>query len=81
MTIRYAIGSVVVSTAFVALQLSALAQRPPDPGPGAAARDGLTFNTATGQRIRVTTVADGLVHPFSKSGATPTFDCDQVLPS
>ena len=67
MTIRYAIGGAVLSTALVVLQLSALAQRPAEPatGPGAAARDGLTFNTATGQRIRVTTVADGLVHPFS----------------
>ena len=40
------------------------AQRPPPP-PSATAAGPLTFDTATGQRIKVTEIASGLVHPYS----------------
>ena len=41
-----------------------IAQAPPKP-PASAARGPLVADTATGQRIRVTQVAGGLVHPYS----------------
>lgn len=57
MTLRHYVSAVAASSALLVLQLSALAQQP-----ASASR---TFNTATGQRIRVTTIASGLVHPYS----------------
>jgi glucose/arabinose dehydrogenase len=58
--------TVVVTAALVAVaQFTPYAQgrgQAPGPAPGAEPR---TFDTATGQRIRVSAVATGLVHPWS----------------
>jgi glucose/arabinose dehydrogenase len=64
MTARRLIAALVAFAALVAIQLSVFAQQPA-PAAGSASGDARTFNTATGQRIRVTTVASGLVHPYS----------------
>ena len=64
MTLRTARSRVATLAALLLLQPLAIAQAPPKARPRAA-RSGLTFATGTGQRIRVTRVAGGLVHPYS----------------
>jgi glucose/arabinose dehydrogenase len=57
---RFAVRA-LCAAALAVLTTMAAAQEPVAP----AAAGPLEFNTSTGQRIRVTTVASGLVHPFS----------------
>ena len=67
MTTRHRVASLVVFAALAVAQLAVVAQQsvPAAPAAAAAGPEGLTFSTVTGQRIRVTTVASGLVHPYS----------------
>src|SRR3954471_8024160 len=55
---------VVTLAALLLVPPAVIAQAPPQ-APAAAARGPLVADTATGQRIRVTQVAGGLVHPYS----------------
>src|SRR5688572_16915131 len=62
-TVRRSTSPLAALTALLLIQPLVTAQRPvtPSPVPGGAR----TFDTDTGQRITVTEVAGGLVHPFS----------------
>lgn len=63
MTVRFPLLCAAVLAALPVLQPIVVAQgQGPAKGPGG--KGPFTFDTATGQKIRVTLVADGLVHPF-----------------
>ena len=58
LSLRAALAALIVVPSLMLAQGPASAPPPPARGP-------LTFDTATGQRILVTQVAGGLVHPYS----------------
>ena len=63
MTARFSRSCVAVLAALLAVQPLVLAQgQGPAKGPGGPGP--FTFDTLNGQRIKVTLVTDGLVHPF-----------------
>src|SRR5262245_44265529 len=63
MTARLSLSLVAALAALLAVQPSGFAQgQGPAKGPGGPGP--FLFDTATGQRIKVTLVADGLVHPY-----------------
>ncbi|HEY6509418.1 MAG TPA: PQQ-dependent sugar dehydrogenase, partial [Vicinamibacterales bacterium] len=64
MIARTSLLRVAVLAALLVLQSFVLAQGPATSPPRAAVGP-FTFDTATGQKIRVTQVAGGLVHPYS----------------
>src|SRR6187549_2834390 len=64
MTVRRSISAAAIAAALLAGASLVLAQAPA-PSPSAAAAGPVTFNTSTGQRIKVTLVAGGLAHPYS----------------
>ena len=65
MRVRFVAPAIAaVLTAFIPAT-TYLAAQEPTTQPAAAAHDPATFATETGQRIRVVTVAAGLVHPYS----------------
>jgi glucose/arabinose dehydrogenase len=66
MTLRRSLSYTATGVALFAAASLVLAQAPaPAPAPSAAKAGPVTLNTATGQRIKVTLVADGLAHPYS----------------
>src|SRR4051812_40603932 len=66
MTARACLSRVAALAALLALPTAMTAQGPPAAKAGAPPGDAPeTFATATGQRIKVTQVAGGLVHPYS----------------
>jgi glucose/arabinose dehydrogenase len=65
MRLQHLCTGVVTAAVLGAIQLSVVARQAAAPSAAGAAGEARTFNTSTGQRIRVTTIATGLVHPYS----------------